>query len=61
MGEEIIRVPVIVADNEEMLSFKFDDDTITLELKGKELCSASWEGNIELEFRRMLNIWGFKK
>lgn len=58
MAEEILNVPVIVGEEEEILSFKLDDDVLTLELKGKEVCRASWFGNMEDEFKRMLQIWG---
>lgn len=58
MAEEILNVPVIVGDEEEILSFKLDDDVLTLELKGTVVCKASWFENMEDEFKRMLQIWG---
>ena len=59
MAEEMLNIPVIAGEEEEILSFSLDGDVLTLSLKGKEVCRVSWYDNMEEEFKRMLQIWGW--
>lgn len=56
--EEIVRIPVIVGEDEKELEFGMtEDNVIIVKLDNKEICRCDWDKNLKEGFERMLEIW----
>lgn len=60
--KEILKTNVVMPDgskNEEgELELQYEDESITITIDGKEVCSLDWNYNFALVAERGLELWG---
>lgn len=57
MQKEAVSISVISGEDDAVLTFELEDNVISLQLNGREICRADWDNNMENVFCRMLDIW----
>ena len=52
-----IKIPVNVIEKNKELCFDYEDDTITIYLNGRYICSFDYENNFKQVIEKMIEQW----
>jgi hypothetical protein len=55
--KETISIPVVTTEDDMVLTFELEENIISLQLNGREICRADWENNMKNAVWRMLEMW----
>ena len=56
--KESIKTEVIIRDEEKELEILCENETIYINIEGKELCCLDWVSNFKPMLERMMELWG---